>query len=308
MNALPKRNKWVRQIRYDDSVVTAARVTLKTRLAAVPHFLRLAAKHFDDTSEHVHQLRVSTRRSLAALRMYEAVLPKQDAKWFRKRLHQIRKAAGEARDLDVFLQRYEPHRGPDQVKFLRGLKRRRRKAQRPIVKLHKQLISKHRFERRSLRLLNGIGCDCSPCEEPLGDWARSRIANATDKFFKAAPTHSPPSFQELHRFRIQGKELRYAMELFSELLPSELRTPLYRRLTRVQDRLGKLCDHASACQQLSKWRNEDSSGRKADYLRKLEGQEQIAVHKSIKKFVKWWTPELADELQTSLLAMTLNYK
>ncbi len=124
MNAMPNRNKWVRQIHCDDSIVTAARVTLKRRLAIVTHFLRLAAKHADETPEHVHQLRVSTRRSLAALRMYEAVLPKKEAKWFRKRLSRIRKAAGEARDLDVFLQRYQTQSGPDHARFMSRVKTR----------------------------------------------------------------------------------------------------------------------------------------------------------------------------------------
>jgi CHAD domain-containing protein len=302
-NAMPNRNKWVRQIHCDDSVVTAARVTLKMRLAIVTHFLELAAHRADETPEHVHQLRVSTRRSLAALRMYEAVLPKKEAKWLRKRLSRIRKAAGEARDLDVFLQRYETQSGPDHARFMSRLRRRRRKAQRPIIKLHKKLISKHRFERRVERLLKMIACDSSPCEQPLGDWARSRIAEATEKFFKNAPQQAPPTLKELHRFRIQGKQLRYVIELFSAVLPSDVRTSLYPLVTELQDKLGKLCDHASACQQLAGWRQESSSGRGADHLLKLEKQEQQELQESITQFATWWTPELADELQTSLFAV-----
>ncbi len=304
MNAIPNRNKWIRQIHCDDSVVTAAYVTLNSRLATVAHFLRLAAKHADETPEHVHQLRVSTRRSLAALRMYEAVLPKKGTKRLRKRLNRIRKAAGEARDLDVFLLRYDEHRGRGHARFLNRIKKRRRRAQRPIVKLHKKLISNDRFEQQVQAFLKRIACESSDCEQSLDDWARSRMAEATDKFFSSVPKQTPPSLEELHRFRIEGKELRYAMELFSAVLPSDLRTSLYPLVTQLQDKLGKLCDHSSACQRLATWHEESSPGRKADYLRKLQREEQGELEESIKQFAQWWTPDFAKDLQTSLFAIT----
>jgi CHAD domain-containing protein len=304
VNAIPDRNKWIRQLHCDDSVATAAYVTLNSRLATVAHFLRLAAKHADETPEHVHQLRVSTRRSLAALRMYEAVLPKKETKRFRKRLNRIRKAAGEARDLDVFLLRYDENRGRDHARFLNRIKKRRRRAQRPIVKLHEKLISNHRFEQQVQAFLKRIACESSPCEQPLDAWARSRMAEATDKFFTTAPKHTPPSLEELHRFRIQGKELRYAIELVSAVLASDLRTALYPLVTQLQDRLGRLCDHSSACQRLATWREESSPGRKADHLLKLEREEQDELEESIKQFAQWWTPDFANDLQTSLFAIT----
>ena len=57
--------KWIDGIRPDGSVGEAARVSLATRLAAVAYWLPLAAEYADQDVEHVHRLRVSTRRAIA---------------------------------------------------------------------------------------------------------------------------------------------------------------------------------------------------------------------------------------------------
>ena len=93
--------KWIDGIRADASVVDAARVSLAARLTAVAHWLPLAAYHSSQDSEHVHRLRVSTRRAVAALKLYRDWLPSGHFRWVKGRLKMIRRAAGEARDLDV---------------------------------------------------------------------------------------------------------------------------------------------------------------------------------------------------------------
>lgn len=303
MNAAANRDKWVHEIRAIDSVAIAARLTLHSRLSSVGELLGLAACHGDQTTEHVHQLRVSTRRSLAALQIYKCVLPNSEAKWFRKRLNQIRKAAGQARDLDVFLARYQNHCGPGQRGFLRQIKRRRAKAHRPIGKLHQKLICDHRFERHVHNLLNEISSAPSPCEQSLEDLARSAVDEMTDRLFAAAPRKREPSLKQLHRFRIRGKELRYVMELFSPLFPSGSLKPPYRHMKRLQNRLGTLCDHASACQQLADWRKKTASPRKTKYLLRLEDRERQALQESIRDFSAWWSPTRAKKLRAALSAI-----
>src|SRR5262249_22855308 len=53
--------------------------------------------------EHVHRLRVATRRAGAALRIFESCLPDKTFRRVRKQLRAMRRAAGEARDWDVFI-------------------------------------------------------------------------------------------------------------------------------------------------------------------------------------------------------------
>src|SRR5262245_52666668 len=110
---------WITGLTATTPVAEAARQTLKVRLEVVAKFLPLALKEPDKDPEHVHQLRVGTRRARAALDIFANCLPAKTVKAAGKQLRQIRRAAGEARDWDVFLltlrtraQRSSPVAGP----------------------------------------------------------------------------------------------------------------------------------------------------------------------------------------------------
>src|SRR5436305_660818 len=57
----------------------------------------------------------------------------------------------------------------------------------------------------------------------LGDWARLRLRPVLDRFFAAALSGRADE-AALHRFRIEGKELRYAMELLAVAFLESFRT------------------------------------------------------------------------------------
>src|SRR4051794_41529286 len=97
--------KWVEGIGPETPVEEAARKSLEPRLAAVARCLPLAAHLAEHDVEHVHRLRVATRRACAALKLYRELLPGKEARWLKRRLRKVRKAAGDARDLDVLSQR-----------------------------------------------------------------------------------------------------------------------------------------------------------------------------------------------------------
>ena len=58
--------KWIAGLTPGMPVADAARAVLAERFAVVRHFLPLAAEKPYEDAEHVHQLRVGTRRSGAA--------------------------------------------------------------------------------------------------------------------------------------------------------------------------------------------------------------------------------------------------
>src|SRR2546426_9281030 len=95
--------KWLDALRGDMPVSEAAQLALSRRLGAVRDRLPDAVFHADDDIEHVHQLRVSTRRAAAALRLFADHLPARLYKKTRRALRAIRRSAGAARDWDVFL-------------------------------------------------------------------------------------------------------------------------------------------------------------------------------------------------------------
>src|SRR5262245_51299342 len=95
--------KWIQDLRPKTPVADAARHVLTVRLQVVRDHLALALHHADEDPEHVHQLRVGTRRARAAVDIFSCCLSARDYKQARRELRRIRRAAGEARDWDVFL-------------------------------------------------------------------------------------------------------------------------------------------------------------------------------------------------------------
>ena len=86
--------KWIDDLTGDVAWTSAARHVLKSRLEAVaermPDAILWAA---DENVEHVHQLRVSTRRAGAAVRIFGGLLPAKTHRTVTKRLKRIRRAA-----------------------------------------------------------------------------------------------------------------------------------------------------------------------------------------------------------------------
>src|SRR5436853_7724825 len=95
--------KWISDLTAEIPLVDAARRVLALRLEVVRDYLQHALAQADKDPEYVHQLRVGTRRAGAALRIFALCLPPKVYKKAGKQLRRIRRAAGEARDWDVFL-------------------------------------------------------------------------------------------------------------------------------------------------------------------------------------------------------------
>jgi CHAD domain-containing protein len=131
---------------------------------------------------------------------------------------------------------------------------------------------------------------------------RSKVAAVYARFIEAVPKQ-PDDLEALHRFRLRGKELRYTMELSASLFPPEFRTSLYPLVTRLQNKLGEINDHATARQRLINWSAEAKNRRQADLLCGLIVREHKQLEKSIKRFKKWWRPKFAQELDNSFRAV-----
>jgi len=105
--------KWISDLDAATPLADAARHVLTVRLEVVRDHLPLALDEADKDPEHVHQLRVGTRRAGAALEIFACCLPEKAYKAARKKLRKVRRAAGEARDWDVFLLALtQPERSP----------------------------------------------------------------------------------------------------------------------------------------------------------------------------------------------------
>src|ERR1700724_2804960 len=96
-------SKWLPELVVDTRLETATRRTLGRRFQVVHRYLTLAVNDSAQDTEYVHQLRVGTRRAGAALRLFAVCLPEKVHRKARRFLRRIRRAAGAARDWDVFL-------------------------------------------------------------------------------------------------------------------------------------------------------------------------------------------------------------
>ena len=94
--------KWVTGLHPGMPADEAARVALSVRLSAVRHRLPPAAERAAEDVEHVHQLRVATRRAGAAVGIFRDLLPPKPRRAARTVLRAVNRAAGAARDWDVF--------------------------------------------------------------------------------------------------------------------------------------------------------------------------------------------------------------
>ena len=290
---------WIEGIAAEDSVSHAARHSLRVRLTAVQHYLSLAAERSDEDVEYIHQLRVCSRRSTAALKLYARLFPKKEVKWFRKTLRKIRSVAGNARDLDVLVQSHETDTGTGAQEFLADVRQRRKTAQAPIIAVCRILEGDGRLRRHIDALLEKTDKQIShPAVGSFGKWASARFRKILKRFIKASSADLD-DVASLHRFRIRAKDLRYAMELLAPAFPAAFREQLYPVIEELQERLGEIHDHAVARVRFDNWIAKTKGKREADHVRKLREQERGKLDKLVRDFASWWTREFEAELRCS---------
>ena len=83
--------------------------------------------------------------------------------------------------------------------------------------------------------------------------------------------------RRLHAFRIEGKQLRYAMEIFAGAFPPAFRGELYPLVEQLQERLGKINDHATAWVLFVGWLTDDNTGPDGPIVADLVAAEKIAM-------------------------------
>ncbi len=288
--------RWIVGVAPEMPISKVARRALGQRFGNVLFYLPKAAKHADEDIEFVHQLRVATRRSVAMLQIFSELLPKTQAKKIRKQLCGLRRAAGHARDLDVLTNRLTETRsqnGKHSKSAARQLAKLRRRAQAPLLAEYKR-IKKKDFKKRLKLLIHSIewrGKGNEPC---FATYARHAMRPDVDKFFNMAAGDLSET-ESLHRLRIAGKRVRYAMEVFAGAFDKTFRKELYPFFEEAQDKLGAINDHATASCLFETWRDEDKKSSKAfDELLTVERQE---IDLSCSEFYDWWTPKRVEQLR-----------
>jgi CHAD domain-containing protein len=240
--------KWIHGLAPEMPVEDAARVVFAARFDVVRQYLPLAAGRPFEDPEYVHQLRVGTRRAAAAVRVFADCLAKKDRKAARAYLRGLRRAAGDARDWDVFLgrltagQRAAGEAAGPAFDFLLGYALGERSSAQvrlaDAAAAGQNLVPEMAALPARVRRPKG---DSPP--RALGDLAAAHLGGLLDEFARAADAN-PSDPHDLHRLRILAKRVRYAMELFAGCFAPPLREALYPAVESLQETLGELQDAA----------------------------------------------------------------
>ncbi len=276
---------------------------VRSRLATVWSGLQDACVDRPD-ADAVHRLRVATRRGLAALEAFDELLPRRHRDWVRRRLRRVRRVAGEARDLDVLVQALEPDDAAAAIppgararaRLVAMLSRQRLQSRQPIRELRDRLVAADwagRLE-RLLDRMTRYGRD-----ETFTRYAVRRFKPLMRRFFDRADRRLEDD-RELHRLRIEGKKLRYTLEIFAPVFAPRVRVRCEESLQRLQATLGTFTDHAAAADRFRRWAKEDGLRSVRGTLTSLRRHESSRADRARKSFAKWWKPARRRALRRTL--------
>lgn len=295
-----RNTKWI-EGHPDESAQEVASRALSARLERMWHYLDRADRQTQQDIEDVHQLRVFARRAAAAMEIFDAWLPPRRGRWMRKQVKRVRKAAGDARDLDVLVMRWTERSRIDPsdqtALLLDELADHRRWAQLPIGEIHEKLARK-RFEHRVKKFIERVYLrgPRQPCHDRLDCLARASLGRLVGPFLEASRLESP-DVQALHAFRIQSKQIRYAMEIFGGAFDESFRRDLYPLVAELQDRLGAINDHVTAHAYLCTWRDQANECATREALDGAIDNEGRDIERSRQEFLAWWTGQRRDDLR-----------
>jgi len=295
-NGMP--GKWIEIASPEVPAAEVAINAIRLRVQTVQEILPQAVHEYENDIEYIHQLRVACRRADATLKAFRPLLGGKSAalqKWLRR----IRRAAGPARDIDVLLARMEKKQDgdPHRAYLVARLSRQRCEAQKSLLQVEEKSRS-GKFDRSLDRCLIRLGEQKTP-RTLLKEFAQKALRKASRPVQQLAGTQNP-TLEQLHELRIAGKRLRYTLEIFHGAFASGLRTELYPLVEKLQSRLGRMNDHATAqslFQSLLVGMPVDS---RAAYLARCIIQQHEAAELLRDEFLVWWTAERIATLESHL--------
>ncbi len=274
--------------RASDVVIT----TLQTLLNTVWKACAAASEPGADP-EMVRCLRVTSRRALVALSVYSPLLPKAIASCFRRHLRDLRQAAGATRDYDVLSDRLHQHLPPTNSahsahdlsihQLLQLVAKKQNESRKNIHAKHLELSSWN-WPLRVATIKNQV----RPKKMVYLKFVQNQIKKSCTRFSKVArSTKKNPS--RLHRLRITGKKLRYALDFTpAEHLNRSLRE-CRKTLRKMQNKLGNFTDHTAASEILNQFSKEPLADDMLFMIHRMQREELKLATLSCRQFFGWWT-------------------
>jgi len=199
----------------------------RERLRTLAASLRRAAKHSGE-AESIHRLRVSIRRFTQVLRVFDGLF--SHCRKMRRRLRGLMDLCGAARNCDVAVEVLAAAGVTVDVEIEKRLKQRRLRVGRDLAKLLDGWNARAGMRRWR-------GWLTAKAVDPRAAHVLPRLSR---EFLRsgatAAKAGAGAGFEQMHKFRLKVKKLRYTLEILGSR-PAQLDT-----LRALQDRLGKIND------------------------------------------------------------------
>jgi CHAD domain-containing protein len=234
-----------------DRADAAAAAILRRLLDVIA--LNLPGTLTDVDSEFLHDLRVAVRRSRALQRELRGVFAPEPLRVFRGGFRELQALTGPTRDLDVQLLEFGELAAGLTDGAAADVAPLRRLLEQRLVAERQKMVRGLRSERTRALLdnwrdfLDGLVAatedDRPDAARPVADVAGERIGKVYRQMVgmgRAIDDESP--HEALHDLRKKGKELRYLLEFFASLYPTEVVKPMVATLKGLQDVLGRFQD------------------------------------------------------------------
>jgi CHAD domain-containing protein len=303
------QSKWISDLYAATPVADAARRVLTLRLEGVRDCLGHALREPGRDPEFVHQLRVATRRASSALEIFADCLPAKVYKTVRSLLRDIRRAAGTARDWDVFLGRLlndaDKHPADDRatIDMLVGFALAHRL---PAQAGLEESCGDYPFgfERCMAETIGSISYR-SLGKTPLATFARPLLGRLFDDL-KQATLRDRNDYQNLHQARIVGKRLRYAIEMFVDCFGPALRATVHPAIAEMQQVLGEVNDHFNAVRRYAELGAKlgvflpRHGSRYQSVVERFKAEREAQLQEACRQFQLWWEGWQKAEIQAAI--------
>jgi CHAD domain-containing protein len=215
-----------------------AEAKLAARLKKISSTLRRAARDPEDP-ENIHDLRVAIRRFTQALRVFQDLLDRGRERKMRRRLKRIMDLCGAVRNCDVALEVLRAARVPAAGAIPQRVRKTRSR--------NAGDLSHFLSPSRSAKIhgwRDWLDAKAPP-GETIASAARRALVSLTAPFFKARAAAAKPrtSSEEMHKFRLTAKRLRYTLEIFGPLAGPRWKQQI-EEIRGLQEHLGAINDCA----------------------------------------------------------------
>ena len=206
--------------------------------------------------EGVHQCRIALRRLRSAFKIYRPLLRRKRIKPIEDAVRWLGRILGSARDLDVLqtdlLDPAIEALGEAQqlAPLLASLAAKKAAAYEQVS----EALASARYRHLLIDLcalghandLGKAGENAPSLDQPLAKMASNALSSAHHKLVRKGQGFETLTASDRHEVRIALKRLRYALDFFSSIFDAESKKKFVKRLTRLQDDLGRMNDVAVA--------------------------------------------------------------